>query len=81
MQDVPHISVDEDALIHVRLPELKVGIAFERAQVFARAGDEVVHRQHAHAAGQEGLAEMRADEAGPTGDDSSRLTRGQFLDR
>ena len=86
MQDVPYVCTEEDAVVDVGLPKLEVRIVFEGAQVLARSRYEVVEREHAHASREQGLAEVRADEAGAARHDGSwfaavGLTRGRCLDR
>ena len=73
MQYVTHVAVDVHRLVDVRLPELEVGVALERAHVGRRTGDEVVESEHTVAMSEQRLAEVRADEAGSAGDDGARL--------
>ncbi len=81
MQDVTDIASDEDAMVDVRVPELEIRIALERLEVLRRTRDEVVEREHAHAALEKSFAQVRADEAGAARDDRARLIRGQRRDR
>src|SRR6266851_4934071 len=82
VEDVAHVSFDVDTLVDVRLAELEIGILDECAHVVEGASDEVVERQHAQTPRQQGLAKVRADEAGATRDDRPFLlaSRGQYLD-
>jgi hypothetical protein len=64
VQHVADIAADEDPVVDVHLAELEVGVAVEGAQVVGRARDEVVEREHAHAAREKRLAEVRTDEPG-----------------
>ena len=85
MEDVAQIAFDIDELVDVRLPELEVGLVLEHFEVARGAGDEVVQGEDAHALVEERLAQVRANEAGPDGDDGPRfaalITRGRFLGR
>src|SRR5258708_12802788 len=78
MQDIADVAAQEDPVVDVGLPKLKVGIALERSQVLARAGDEVVQRDHPHAAPEKRVAQVRADETGPARDYGARLIPLQF---
>src|SRR5436853_4343399 len=59
-----HVLVDEEELV-----------AAEVLHVLQRAGVQVVHADDAIALGYEVIAEVRAEEAGPTGDDGRRDRR------
>ena len=77
MQDEPDIAVDHDLLVHVGFAELEVLALPKRAQVVGRPGDEVVERQHADSAIEQGSTEVRADETGSARHHSPSASRGQ----
>jgi hypothetical protein len=51
----------------VRVDQVEPGLALQVAQVLAAAGEEVVQADHVGAVGEQGVAEVGAQEPGPAG--------------
>ena len=71
MQDVVELTRNVDVLGDVLLDEVEAFLAEEMRDVLDVPGQEVVHRDHLATIGEHALAEVRAEEAGTTGDQDS----------
>jgi hypothetical protein len=62
MEDVIYMAAIEGQ-VHIVLDELETRVVFEVSDVARGAGDEIVHANDLVTAGQQGVTQMRADEA------------------
>ena len=70
-------------LINVDLPKLKTSFVAEMMKIGLPAGQKVIHRNYGIAFRQQGVAQMRAQEAGSAGDQGAWLAHDLliFLER
>lgn len=61
--------IDGDVLGDIVLDEAEIGVTLQVGDVLRAAGDEVIHPDDAHALGEQGVAEVRAEEAGSASDE------------
>jgi hypothetical protein len=76
-QVVDLVHRDEDRVVHVVVHELEVRMVQQVGDVVLAAGEQVVQADHVVAARDQPVAQMRADEAGPAGDQNAKS--GVFL--
>jgi hypothetical protein len=72
VEDVVHRAGDFNETGDVLLHKLEAGMSEQVADVGLNAGDEIVETQNFPAAFDEAVAEVRAEKAGATGDDSAQ---------
>ena len=72
MEDVVHRAGDLDEARNVLLDEVEAGMSEQVADVGLSAGDQIVETQDFPAFFDQVIAEVRAEKAGATGDDSAQ---------
>ena len=71
-----HELVDDELVEHRAVDEAEVGVVAQVVEVAQAAGGQVVERDHAVAPGEQGLDQVRADEAGTAGDQIAPAHQG-----